>query len=97
MKYYSSLSLNEFLSLNTGIIPPELENVLQSMLQSLQDQLSDKELEIDRIRKREELIDEQLGYATALVERVEKFAKENLSKRLQKEFFILRSDSSFEG
>lgn len=94
--YYSSMSLEEFLKLNPGAVSGELENILLALLQTEQDETINAKQENKALAKRLELLEEQLSYGVALVEDIETFVTLNLSKRLQKEYGILRSDSLFE-
>ena len=92
IKHFSSMTADEFVRLNQDNIP----EVIQQFLQQQQDMIAELKYDLQVSNKKREMFQEQVYFAQDLVESIDVFARDNLSKRLQKEYTKIRECTYFE-
>lgn len=89
---FDNISVEEFFRLNQDKIPQQLEDYFYQ----LQSKLNDIEKELEVEQRNNELAWEQVSFARDLIEQIDKFSKENLSKAKLKVYNQIRENSYFE-
>ena len=88
----SNLTAEEYFYLNQDKIPTEIQDKFQEMV----DRLISLEKENKGLRRNLELAEEQIDFARNLVEEIDAFAEENLSKVKMKVYNQIRENTYFE-
>lgn len=89
---FHNISPEEFFRLNQDKIPQELEEHFYQLQVKINN--IEKELEVEQ--RGNELAWEQVSFARDLIEQIDKFSKENLSKAKLKVYNQIRENSYFE-
>lgn len=92
MIQFSNMQMEEFLSLSAASIPPK---VLQ-YIDNLSDKIEELKDEVQSMGKSEELAWEQVSFARDLVEQLDHFAENNLSKAKLEMYNQIRENTYFE-
>jgi hypothetical protein len=90
--YFSNLTPQEYFYLNQDRIPAEIQDKFQEMV----DRLISLEKDNEVLRRNLELAEEQIDFARNLVEEIDAFAEENLSKAKKKVYDQIRENTYFE-
>lgn len=88
----SNLTAEEYFHLNQDKIPTEIQDKFQEML----DRLINLEEENKVLARNLELAEEQIEFARNLVEELDQFAEQNLSKVKMKVYNQIRENTYFE-
>ena len=79
-------------------LPTEYQDSLSPLVDKTLEEINQKDNEIERLRKNQELIEEQVGFARMLIEEIKEKCGENGNKReLVKNILNAIEDSLFEG
>lgn len=89
---FDNISVEEFFRLNQDKIPQELEEHFYQLQVKINN--IEKELEVEQ--RNNELAWEQVSFARDLIEQIDKFSEENLSKAKLKTYNQIRENSYFE-
>lgn len=89
---FSSLTPQEYFYLNQDKIPTEIQDKFQELV----DQLEELKEENKVLERNLELAEEQIDFARNLVEEIDAFAEENLSKAKKKVYDQIRENTYFE-
>ena len=92
IRYFSSMTVDEFVRLNQDSIP----EVIQQYLQQQHDKIAELQEELHVNEKKREMLREQVYFGQDLVSNIDIFVSNNLSKRLQKEYGKMRECTNFE-
>lgn len=88
----SNLTPQEYFRLHSDKIPTEIQDKFQETVERLTDLEKDHEVLQDSLA----LAEEQIIFARNLVEEIDRFAEQNLSKAKMKVYNRIREDSYFE-
>ena len=88
----SNLTAQEYFYLNQDKIPTEIQDKFQELV----DQLEELKEENKAVRRNLELAEEQISFARNLVEEIDRFAEQNLSKVKKKVYDQIRENTYFE-
>lgn len=91
MLNYSNLTAEEVITLYRDTMP---EPVLRALL-AMEQQVAELKAQRQAVRRKEELMEDQLDFARNLVEAIDAWASE-LPAAKRKAYSVIRSDSSFE-
>lgn len=89
---FSSITAEEFLRLNASTIPEEFLKYFDE----LSEQVKELQKEVQVLQRNDELAWEQVSFARDLIEQIDKFSEENLSKVKLKVYNQIRENSYFE-
>lgn len=89
---FSSITAEEFLRLNASTIPAEFLKYFDEF----SEQIKELQKEVQVLQHSDELAWEQVSFARDLVEQLDHFAENNLSKPKLKMYNQLRENSYFE-
>lgn len=89
---FSNITIEEFIRLNADILPIEVLNCIAGFSKKI----SELEEEVEQLRRSDELAWEQVEFARNLIQQLDSFAKNNLSKPKQKMYNQLRENTYFE-
>ena len=92
IRYFSSMTVDEFVRLNQDSIP----EVIQQYLQQQHDKIAELQEELHVNEKKREMLREQVYFGQDLVSNIDIFVSNNLSKRLQTEYGKIRECTNFE-
>ena len=92
IRYFSSMTTDEFVRLNQDSIP----EVIQQYLQQQRDKITELQEELQVNKKKREMLREQVYFGQDLVSNIDIFVSNNLSKRLQTEYGKIRECTNFE-
>ena len=88
----NSMPPEEFFKVNASNLPHEV----QQYFFDLQGKIAELEKEIEILNRNNDLAWEQVSFARDLIEQIDKFSKENLSKAKLKVYNQIRENSYFE-
>lgn len=86
------MTADEFVRLNQDSIP----EVIQQYLQHHYDKIVELQEELQVNKKKREMLREQVYFGQDLVNSIDEFVRDNLSKRLQTEYASIRQCTYFE-
>lgn len=89
---FSNITVEEFIRLNSSILPIEVLNYFSGF----SEKISKLEKDVNLLERSDELAWEQVGFARDLIEQLDNFAANNLSKPKQKMYNQLRENTYFE-
>lgn len=89
---FSNITVEEFIRLNSSILPIEVLNCFSGF----SERISKLEKDVNLLKRSDELAWEQVGFARDLIEQLDNFAANNLSKPKQKMYNQLRENTYFE-
>ena len=89
---FSSITAEEFLRLNESSIPVEILKYFEDF----SERIKELQKEVQRLERSEELAWEQVSFARDLVQQLDKFAEQNLSKAKMKVYNQIRENTYFE-
>ena len=92
IRHFSSMTADEFVRFNQDSIP----EVIQQYLQHQYDKIVELQEELQVNKKKREMLREQVYFGQDLVNSIDEFVRDNLSKRLQKEYGKIRECTYFE-
>ena len=92
MVSFSNITIEEFLRLNSNNIPQELLDYFDAA----QEKVASLQKELESEQRSSEIAWEQVSFARDLVEMLDSFAKDNLSKAKQKMYNQIRENTYFE-
>lgn len=92
MLYFSSMTAEEFLNANQQEIPEQFINCFKEF----KEKISELESKLEVLSKSEELAWEQVSFARDLIEQLDNFSENELSKPKQKMYNLIRENSYFE-
>ena len=92
MLYFSSMTAEEFLNANQQEIPEQVINCFKEF----KEKISELESKLEVLSKSEELAWEQVSFARDLIEQLDNFSENELSKPKQKMYNLIRENSYFE-
>lgn len=89
---FSSITAEEFIRLNANNIP----NEVLKYFDDFSEQIKELQKEVQTLRRSDELAWEQVNFAIDLVQQLDHFAENNLSKPKLKMYNQLRENTYFE-
>ena len=92
MVHFFNITPEEFLRLNQDSIPTEVLEYFDAFAE----RIKELEKEVEVLNRNEELAWEQVSFARDLVEQLDNFAEDNLSKVKLKVYNQIRENSYFE-
>ena len=92
MLYFSSMTAEEFLNANQQEIPEQVINFFQEF----KERISKLESKLEVLSRSEELAWEQVSFASDLVQQLDNFSENELSKPKQKMYNQIRENTYFE-
>ena len=92
MLYFSSMTAEEFLTANQQEIPEQVINFFQEF----KERISKLESKLEVLSRSEELAWEQVSFARDLVQQLDNFSENELSKPKQKMYNQIRENTYFE-
>lgn len=92
MVSFSSITAEEFIRLNANNIP----NEVLKYFDDFSEQIKELQKEVQTLRRSDELAWEQVNFAIDLVQQLDHFAENNLSKPKLKMYNQLRENTYFE-
>ena len=93
---FSSITAEEFLRLNESSIPVEILKYFEDFSERIKELQKELQKEVQRLERSEELAWEQVSFARDLVQQLDKFAEQNLSKAKMKVYNQIRENTYFE-